>query len=61
MEHTTIIRENNMRKRATKIPYEGYTLPPSAEKGGQFIDFKQAYKEAPTRVPVRKVKIKRNK
>ena len=50
-----------MRKRATKIPYEGYTLPPSAEKGGQFIDFKQAYKEAPTRVPVRKVKIKRNK
>jgi|TARA_R110002020_G_scaffold38791_4_gene116210 hypothetical protein len=50
-----------MRKRATKIPYEGYTLPPSAEKGGQFIDFKQAYKEAPTRVPVRKVKIKRSK
>tara|TARA_X000001382_G_scaffold73852_1_gene51583 strand:- start:198 stop:353 length:156 start_codon:yes stop_codon:yes gene_type:complete len=50
-----------MKKRATKIPYEGYTLPPSAEKGGQFIDFKQAYKEAPTRVPVRKVKIKRSK
>ena len=49
------------RKRATKEPYEAYTLPKSAEKGGQFIDFKQAYKEAPTRVPVRKVKIKRSK
>ena len=45
------------RKRATKEPYEGYTLPPSAEKGGSFIDFKEAYKKAPTKVPVRKVKI----
>ena len=43
-----------MKKRATKIPYEGYTLPPSAEKGGQFIDFTQAYKEAPTKVPKKK-------
>ena len=25
------------RKRAVKIPYEGYTLPPSSEKGGQFV------------------------
>ena len=49
------------RKKATKEPYEGYTLPPSAEKGGSFIDFKQAYKEAPTKVPVRRVKIKRKK
>tara|TARA_R100001594_G_scaffold29192_3_gene54629 strand:+ start:86 stop:235 length:150 start_codon:yes stop_codon:yes gene_type:complete len=48
-----------MRKRATKIPYEGYKLPPSAEKGGQFIDFKQAYKEAPTKVPVKRVKIRK--
>ena len=48
-----------MRKRASKIPYEGYTLPPSAEKGGQFIDFKQAYREAPTKVPVTKVRIKK--
>ncbi len=45
------------RKRATKEPYEGYTLPPSAEKGGSFIDFKEAYREAPTKVAVRKVKI----
>jgi len=50
-----------MKKRATKIPYEGYTLPPSAEKGGQFVDFKQAYKEAPTKVPVKRVKLKRKK
>jgi len=49
------------RKRATKEPYEGYTLPPSSEKGGQFVDFTQAYKEAPTKVPVRKVKIKKRR
>lgn len=50
-----------MKKRATKIPYEGYTLPPSAEKGGQFIDFTQAYKEAPTKVPKKRIVIKRRK
>jgi hypothetical protein len=50
-----------MKKRATKIPYEGYTLPPSAEKGGQFVDFKQAYREAPTKVPIKKVRLKRKK
>jgi len=49
------------RKRVTKEPYEGYTLPKSAEKGGQFIDFKQAYKEAPTKVAVKRVKIKKRK
>ena len=49
-----------MRKRAKKIPYEGYTLPPSAEKGGQFVDFKEAYKQAPTKVPIKKV-MKRGK
>ncbi len=50
-----------MKKRATKIPYEGYTLPPSAERGGQFVDFNQAYREAPTKVPVKKVRVKRKK
>ncbi len=50
-----------MRKRATKEPYEGYTLPPSAEKGGSFIDFKQAYREAPTKVPKKRIVIKRRK
>ena len=49
------------RKKATKEPYEGYTLPPSAEKGGSFIDFKQAYKEAPTKVAIKRIKIKRRK
>tara|TARA_R100001163_G_C4875241_1_gene75150 strand:+ start:314 stop:472 length:159 start_codon:yes stop_codon:yes gene_type:complete len=49
------------KKRATKIPYEGYTLPPSSEKGGQFVDFKQAYREAPTKVPKKRVIIKRKK
>ena len=56
-----ISRGYNMRKKASKIPYEGYTLPPSAEKGGQFIDFKQAYREAPTKVPLKKVRLKRKK
>jgi hypothetical protein len=53
--------KKNMRKRATKEPYEGYTLPPSAEKGGSFIDFKQAYREAPTKVPKKRIVIKRRK
>jgi len=27
------------RRRASKEPYEGYTLPAVSEKGGQFVDF----------------------
>ena len=27
-----------MKKKAAKIPYEGYELPPSSERGGKFID-----------------------
>ena len=62
MELTKTIRRSIMnKKRATKIPYEGYTLPPSSEKGGQFVDFKQAYREAPTKVPKKRVIIKRRK
>lgn len=61
MELTETIRGNNMKKRATKIPYEGYTLPPSAEKGGAFVDFNQAYREAPTKVPVKKVRLFKRK
>ena len=45
------------KKRATKEPYEAYTLPPSSEKGGEFIDFNKVK----TSIPVRKVKIKRKK
>mgnify|MGYP003142293682 CR=1 FL=1 len=46
------------KKKATKEPYEAYTLPPSSEKGGQFIDFNKVK----TSIPERKVKkIKRKK
>ena len=41
-----------MKKRATKEPYEGYTLPPSAEKGGQFIDFNEPYK---SKIPFKRI------
>ena len=49
------------KKRVTKEPYEGYALPAVSEKGGQFVDFTQAYREANTRVAVRKVKIKKRR
>ena len=46
-----------MKKRATKEPYEGYTLPASSEKGGQFVDFNEPYK---SKIPVKRVvKIKK--
>ena len=32
------------KKRAVKIPYEGYTLPKCAEQGGKFIDFNKILK-----------------
>ena len=44
-----------IRRRVTKEPYEGYTLPAVSEKGGQFVDFIQAYKEASTKVPVKRI------
>ena len=40
------------KKKVAKIPYEGYTLPKSAEKGGEFIDFNKVR----TSIPVRKIK-----
>ena len=40
------------RKRASKEPYEGYTLPPVSEKGGQFVDFNEPYR---SKVPIKKV------
>jgi len=48
-----------MKKRATKIPYEGYTLPPSAEKGGQFVDFNQVLNKIINPKKVKVVKKKR--
>jgi|TARA_R110000823_G_C15834743_1_gene490573 hypothetical protein len=32
------------RKSAAKVPYEGYALPKSSEKGGQFVDFNKILK-----------------
>jgi len=46
-----------MKKRVTKEPYEGYTLPPSSEKGGQFVDFKRIIE----RKSVKKIKKIRKK
>ena len=47
-----------MRKKIAKVPYEGYTLPKSAEKGQSFIDFNEPYK---SKVPVKKIIKKRRK
>ena len=38
-----------MKKRVTKEPYEGYKLPPSSEKGGQFVDFNRVLKMKPVK------------
>ena len=46
---------NSMKKRAAKVPYDGSTLPPSAELGGQFVDFKRIIE----RKPLKKVRIKK--
>ena len=43
------------RKRAARMPYEGYTLPPSSEKGGQFVDFNKVI----DRKAIKRVRIKR--
>mgnify|MGYP003632319871 CR=1 FL=1 len=45
-----------MKKRVTKQPYEGYTLPPSSEKGGQFVDFNKIIDRKPVK---RVVKIRK--
>ena len=42
-----------MRKKVAKVPYEGYTLPKSSEKGVNFIDFNAVLK----RIIPRRVKI----
>jgi|TARA_X000001382_G_C3070052_1_gene147164 hypothetical protein len=45
-----------MKKRVTKQPYEAYTLPPSSEKGGQFVDFKRIIERKPVKRVVKKRK-----
>ena len=42
-----------MKKKAAKIPYEGYKLPASSESGGRFIDFNRVIR------PIKKVRIKK--
>ena len=41
-----------MKQKKVKVPYEGYRLPPSAEQGGQFVDFNKVI----NRKVVKKVK-----
>jgi hypothetical protein len=45
------------RKPVVKIPYDGYTLPRSSEKGVPFVDFNEVLKDI---IP-RKAKIRRKK
>ena len=45
-----------MKKRVTKEPYEGYTLPKSSNKGVNFIDFNEPYK---SKVPFKRIVKKR--
>ena len=44
----------NMKQRKVRVPYTNYKLPPSAEQGGQFVDFNKVMKR-------KKVKIVRKK
>lgn len=37
------------RKSAARQPYEGYGLPKSSEKGGQFVDFNKILKKKSVR------------
>ena len=45
-----------MKQKKVKVPYEGYILPPSAEQGGQFVDFKKIMERKPVKVVKRRVK-----
>jgi|TARA_X000001382_G_C3126003_1_gene164759 hypothetical protein len=45
-----------IKKRATKQPYEAYTLPPSSEKGGQFVDFNRIIERKPVKRVIKKRK-----
>ena len=45
-----------MKQKKVKVPYEGYKLPPSAEQGGQFVDFKRIMERKPVKVVKRIVK-----
>ena len=47
-----------MKQKKTKIPYEGYKLPPSAEQGGQFVDFNKVINRKVYKI--KKVRKKKN-
>ena len=47
----------NRRRSVAKVPYEGYELPKSSEKGGQFVDFNRIIERKPVKV-VKRVKKK---
>ena len=47
---------DSMKQKKVKVPYEGYKLPPSAEQGGQFVDFKKIMERKPVKVVKRRVK-----
>ena len=38
-----------MKKRVAREPYEGYKLPASSEKGGQFVDFNKVLRMKPVK------------
>ena len=44
-----------MKQRKVKVPYSNYELPPSAEQGGQFVDFNEALKLKKAKI-IKKVK-----
>tara|TARA_R100001244_G_scaffold118110_1_gene87906 strand:- start:406 stop:588 length:183 start_codon:yes stop_codon:yes gene_type:complete len=43
------------KKRASKEPYEGYTLPKSSEKGNPFVDWNEVLRES-LGINIKKVK-----
>ena len=43
------------KKRTSKEPYEGYTLPKSSEKGNPFVDWNEVLKES-LGINIKKVK-----
>lgn len=44
-----------MKQRKVRTPYSNYELPPSAEAGGEFVDFNKIIERKPVKV-VRKKK-----
>tara|TARA_R100001230_G_scaffold24614_2_gene16959 strand:+ start:101 stop:424 length:324 start_codon:yes stop_codon:yes gene_type:complete len=50
------INIDSMKQKKVKVPYEGYKLPPSAEQGGQFVDFKKIMERKPVKVVKRRIK-----